>query len=119
MAPDSVSESSDKGLEAFAYCMLRILTCKRFACSLDASRYSVISRAVCDGGMHIAIKTYDRPSLVPKKQKMATREAIVLKYLNSQGWVEQRLQHPLLGRAPWLQPANSLAAESILLCTDH
>eukprot|EP00878_Enallax_costatus_P018459 GHUV01019431.1.p1 GENE.GHUV01019431.1~~GHUV01019431.1.p1 ORF type:complete len:180 (+),score=40.49 GHUV01019431.1:211-750(+) len=53
---------------------------------LKRGRYSVISHGDCDVvGAPVVIKTYDRPSLVPKKQKMATREAIVLKYLKSQG----------------------------------
>lgn len=73
-------------LEAAAYCLLRVLTCKRFAFLLENS-YSVISTAEASGLGCVCIKTYDRPSLVPKKQKMATREAIVLKYLNSMGWV--------------------------------
>lgn len=72
--------------EAAAYCLLRVLTCKRFAFLLENS-YSVISTAEASGLGRVCIKTYDRPSLVPKKQKMATREAIVLKYLNSMGWV--------------------------------
>jgi hypothetical protein len=72
--------------EATAYCLLRILTCKRFSALLHNS-YSVISTAEAAGIGRVCIKTYDRPSLVPKKQKMATREAIVLKYLNSMGWV--------------------------------
>ncbi|WIA20019.1 hypothetical protein OEZ85_005888 [Tetradesmus obliquus] len=52
---------------------------------LKRGRYSVISTAEASGLGCVCIKTYDRPSLVPKKQKMATREAIVLKYLNSMG----------------------------------
>eukprot|EP00882_Tetradesmus_deserticola_P014808 GHRQ01015757.1.p1 GENE.GHRQ01015757.1~~GHRQ01015757.1.p1 ORF type:complete len:191 (+),score=35.25 GHRQ01015757.1:148-720(+) len=52
---------------------------------LKRGRYSVISTAEASGLGRVCIKTYDRPSLVPRKQKMATREAIVLKYLNSMG----------------------------------
>lgn len=39
--------------------------------------------------LEVAVKVYERPALTPKKQKMATREAIVLKYLNSQGCVRE------------------------------
>lgn len=63
--------------------------CLLWAC-LD--RYSVVYRGDCLGGLHgqhcstkVAVKVYEKPSLTAKKQKMATREAIVLKYLNSQG----------------------------------
>lgn len=52
-------------------------------------RYSVVLKGDCLqlGGakQQVAIKVYEKPSLTSKKQKMATREAIVLKYLNSQG----------------------------------
>jgi hypothetical protein len=51
-------------------------------------RYSVVLRGDCPQlhpAKSVAIKVYEKPSLMPKKQKMATREAIVLKYLNSQG----------------------------------
>ncbi len=48
-------------------------------------RYSVIYRAKSPVVGDVAVKSYAQASQVPKKQKMATREAIVLKYLNSQG----------------------------------
>lgn len=48
------------------------------------ARYSVVYRGECSQGK-VAVKVYEKPSMAPKKQKMATREAIVLKYLNSQG----------------------------------
>jgi hypothetical protein len=41
----------------------------------------------CGAPIPVAVKVYEKPSLTPKKQKMATREAIVLKYLNAQGCV--------------------------------
>jgi hypothetical protein len=60
---------------------------------LPPPRYSVVLRGdwmgASQGGWaparQVAVKVYDKPSMTPKKQKMATREAIVLKYLNSQG----------------------------------
>lgn len=64
--------------------LLHVFACRRFLSLLI--RYSVIYKASCQHvGDHVAIKSYDRPSLLPKKQKMATREAIVMRYLNSQG----------------------------------
>lgn len=51
---------------------------------LKRGRYSVVYRGECSPGK-VAVKVYEKPSMAPKKQKMATREAIVLKYLNSQG----------------------------------
>jgi hypothetical protein len=35
----------------------------------------------------VVIKVYDQPHLSPRKRKMATREAITLKYLTAQGCV--------------------------------
>ena len=49
-------------------------------------RYSTIRVARCDaaGGL-VAIKCYDQPTLSSKKQRMATREAIVWRYLHQEG----------------------------------
>lgn len=54
---------------------------------VDNNRYSVVFKGDCLGHTHmrVAVKVYEKPSMTPKKNKMATREAIVLKYLNSQG----------------------------------
>eukprot|EP00877_Chromochloris_zofingiensis_P013816 jgi/Chrzof1/8689/Cz03g20180.t1 len=57
--------------------------CKQELCR---GRYSIIYTAYCEPLHHsIAIKQYDGLNLQPKKQKMATREAIVLKYLRCHG----------------------------------
>jgi len=49
-------------------------------------RYSTIYTAFCEHlGQEVVVKVYDKPKLSAKKQKMATREAIVLKFLNSTG----------------------------------
>lgn len=49
-------------------------------------RYSSIHVAECEaaGGL-VAVKVYDQPALSAKKQRMAMREAIVLKYLHACG----------------------------------
>lgn len=49
-----------------------------------AFRYSTISTAYSpDLGVEVVVKAYDWPSASAKKQKMATREAIMLRFLNS------------------------------------
>lgn len=66
-----------------------IIICRivlRILVSLRPCRYSVVLRGeVGPASTPVAVKVYEKPSMTPKKQKMATREAIVLKYLNAQG----------------------------------
>ena len=82
-------DSLELGSEAGALLFVLVLLIKRFWLALSDTddRYSVVYKGECLGhtDMRVAVKLYEKPSLVPKKQKMATREAIVLKYLNSQG----------------------------------
>jgi hypothetical protein len=83
---------------------------------LAPPRYSVVLKGdwmgASQGGWasvkQVAVKVYDKPSMTPKKQKMATREAIVLKYLNSQGYVQvQHQRQPM--QLQQTQPAAGAA----------
>jgi hypothetical protein len=54
--------------------------------SHDVCRYSTIYVADCEQFQaSVIVKAYDMVSCAPKKQRMATREAIMLKHLNSLG----------------------------------
>lgn len=67
--------------------LILVLLLERILHVLLHHRYSVVLKGECLGhtDMRVAVKVYEKPSMTPKKHKMATREAIVLKYLNSQG----------------------------------
>lgn len=76
------------GAAAPAAAAAALLAVLRAACAANrrAARHSVVSVGDCRPlGSKVAVKTYAGASTAAKKQKMATREAIVLKYLNSQG----------------------------------
>lgn len=63
-------------------------------------RYSTIQVGRCTGGLLMAIKVYDQPT--PARHRMASREARVLKYLNSVGCAHRLAAAP---RAPALRSA--------------